>query len=402
MITVGSLFAGYLGLDLGVEAAFGGTQLAWVSEIDPGASKIIAHHHPTVPNLGDITAIDWTGVPPVDILTGGWPCQPFSQAGKRKGAADERALWPEVARAVRALRPRYVVLENVSAIATAGELERATASLAALGYVGSWLCLRASDIGAPHRRERIFILATRADVVASVPDPSVRRVGLDGWPVRGRGVHDDTEGLAPAGPVGREPPGCDRAPISADHDPLVARDPEWQAQHDFRSCLVCRRDPLLPTPNASVANDGESFDTWEARRLRTKVRVGNGNGFGTPLSIAVQLLPTPTTTQRGADANRDTRPGAGPNLHNAVHRFGRYAAAVSRWEQIIERGAPEPTIKGRLNPRFVEWMQGCPDGWVCDVPDLSRAQQLKALGNGVVPQQATAAIRHMINHEVAA
>jgi DNA (cytosine-5)-methyltransferase 1 len=160
-MNIGSLFSGYLGLDLAVEQVFG-AETAWTSDIDEGARKIIAHRT-TAPNLGDITKIDWAQVEPVRILAAGWPCQPFSLAGKRKGAADERALWPYVADAVRILRPRYVVLENVSAIATAGELARATASLAALGYVGSWLRLRASDVGAPHGRARIFIVASDAE-----------------------------------------------------------------------------------------------------------------------------------------------------------------------------------------------------------------------------------------------
>lgn len=112
MTTTGSLFSGYRGLDAAVEEHFGATP-AWSCDNDPDASRLLAHHWPTVPNLGDITAVDWSTVEQVEILTGGWPCQPWSVAGKRKGKADARALWPEVERAVRALRPRLVVLENV-------------------------------------------------------------------------------------------------------------------------------------------------------------------------------------------------------------------------------------------------------------------------------------------------
>jgi DNA (cytosine-5)-methyltransferase 1 len=157
-LRIGSLFTGYGGLDLAVEQFFD-AHTVWTCDNDPGACKIIAHRYPDIPNLGDITKVDWVAVEPIDIVTGGWPCQPFSHAGKRLGAADERALWPEVARAVRTLRPRYVVLENVAAIASAGELARAAGDLAALGYVGSWRSLRAADVGAPHGRLRTFILA---------------------------------------------------------------------------------------------------------------------------------------------------------------------------------------------------------------------------------------------------
>src|ERR1017187_10487877 len=108
----GSLCTGYGGLDAEVGEQLGG-ELAWVADNDPGAAKILAHHYPSVPNLGDITTIDWAAVSPVDVLVGGYPCQPFSDAGPRKGTDDERHIWPYFATAIRVLRPRLVVLENV-------------------------------------------------------------------------------------------------------------------------------------------------------------------------------------------------------------------------------------------------------------------------------------------------
>lgn len=81
---IGSLFSGYGGLDMAVMDTLGGS-LAWYSEIEPAACTILAAHYPGVPNLGDITTVDWATVPPVDVLTGGYPCQPFSHAGQRKG-----------------------------------------------------------------------------------------------------------------------------------------------------------------------------------------------------------------------------------------------------------------------------------------------------------------------------
>src|SRR3954464_8128805 len=110
---IGSLCSGYGGLELGVQAVYGGTT-AWVSDIDKGACKILAHRFPGVPNIGDMTAVDWAAVEPIDVLTAGYPCQPFSHAGNRKGTNDVRHLWPVVREAVRGLRPRLTVLENVA------------------------------------------------------------------------------------------------------------------------------------------------------------------------------------------------------------------------------------------------------------------------------------------------
>jgi DNA (cytosine-5)-methyltransferase 1 len=157
VVRIGSLFSGYGGLDLAAQQYFGG-ELAWYSEIEPAACTILSAHHPGVPNLGDITKVDWADVEPIDILTGGYPCQPFSQAGQRKGKEDERHLWPFVAVAIDALRPRIVVLENVRGHLTLG-FGDVIAELSRMGYDARWGVVRASDAGAPHGRARIFIVA---------------------------------------------------------------------------------------------------------------------------------------------------------------------------------------------------------------------------------------------------
>jgi DNA (cytosine-5)-methyltransferase 1 len=164
-LTLGSMCTGYGGLDLAAEAVFG-TRTVWVADNDPGASLILAHHHPDVPNLGDLTAVDWATVPRVDVVTAGFPCQDLSYAGRGAGIKEgtRSGLWFTIADAVRALRPRLLVLENVRAvIARRPGLDIVLASLADLGFDAEWTCLRASDVGAPHRRERWFLLAWPAD-----------------------------------------------------------------------------------------------------------------------------------------------------------------------------------------------------------------------------------------------
>lgn len=155
-LTVGSLFSGIGGLDLGLERA--GMKVIWQSEIDDYASKILSKHWPNVPNHGDITKIEWGKIERPDIICGGYPCQPFSQAGKRRGEEDSRHLWPHFREAISNLRPRYAVLENVRGHLSLGGLS-VVGQLASIGYDAEWRIISAASIGACHRRDRLFIVA---------------------------------------------------------------------------------------------------------------------------------------------------------------------------------------------------------------------------------------------------
>lgn len=129
--------------------ALTGDKVAYVAENGEAASLVLAERFPSVPNIGDITTYDFTRLRgEVDKITAGFPCQPVSNAGLRLGVLDERWLWPSVARAVRDIRPRYVFLENVSAIRHRGRGHDAVlGDLATLGYDAWWTCLRASEVG---------------------------------------------------------------------------------------------------------------------------------------------------------------------------------------------------------------------------------------------------------------
>ncbi|AZS71447.1 DNA cytosine methyltransferase [Streptomyces lydicus] len=296
-LRIGSFCTGYGGLDMAVQRVFGGS-LAWVADNDPGASRILTHHHPQVSNLGDLTAVDWHDREPVDIACGGYPCQPFSSAGKRKGTADARHIWPHIARALGVLRPRIVVLENVANHLRLG-FGTVLADLAALGFDARWCVVRASDVGAPHERRRLFVVATAADT----PHLGHQRAGEA---------------------RGRRPGPADRGDAAAD--------------------------------------------------------------TGRPGSPVREVEPD------GPQRPPAERSGGEP----AAAQWGRFAPAIQRWEHVTGRAAPGATdLRGRLNPPFVEWLMGLPAGHVTDVPGLTRTQQLRALGNGVVPQQAEAAIRFL-------
>ncbi|OXM43804.1 DNA methyltransferase [Amycolatopsis alba DSM 44262] len=161
---IGSLCTGVAGLDLGVAAVLGG-RIAWYCEVDPHAAAILAARLPGVPNLGDLRAVDFTSVAPVEVLTAGFPCQDISAAGRRAGIEKgaRSGLWHTILDAIRVLRPRLVVVENVAALRWKnGGLDRVLAGLAEAGYDAVWRCVRASDIGAAHRRERVFLCAVPA------------------------------------------------------------------------------------------------------------------------------------------------------------------------------------------------------------------------------------------------
>ena len=156
MLTVGSLFSGIGGLDLGLERA--GMEVIWQSEIDPYGCRVLKKHWPEVVNHGNIKNIDWNTVTRPDIICGGYPCQPFSLAGKRKGEHDDRHLWPIVRNAIEHLRPRYAILENVAAHLSLG-FGQVLGDLAEIGYDAEWEIVPAAAVGAPHRRNRVFIIA---------------------------------------------------------------------------------------------------------------------------------------------------------------------------------------------------------------------------------------------------
>lgn len=153
---IGSLCTGYGGLDMAVEAFFK-AETIWTCEFDKYASQVIEKRI-NKPNHGDLKKTDWTKVEPIDILTAGYPCQPFSHAGSRKGADDERHLWPYIKEIIGLLRPQFIVLENVRGHFGLGFAE-VLGDLTSLRYDATWRIVRASDVGAPHRRERIFVLA---------------------------------------------------------------------------------------------------------------------------------------------------------------------------------------------------------------------------------------------------
>jgi DNA (cytosine-5)-methyltransferase 1 len=295
---VGSLFSGYGGLDLAVEEVFNARTI-WFSEINESVARVFSHHWPDAPNLGDITTIDWNHVPPVDILCGGFPCQDVSTVGKMAGLkpGTRSGLWAHMAAAIDALQPEWVVIENVRGLLSAttirtnreGEFderhnpEHATregatprgvepdlwnlgetaarplraagavlGDLADLRYDAQWIGLPASQVGAPHPRYRVFVLARRA-----VPDA----VGIGCIPRwRELAAGESTPGHDRAQPSDHRPrsPRADRLPThGGTRQPLELDRATLQRWGKYASA-VARWTQIVgrPAPAPALLNEG--------------------------------------------------------------------------------------------------------------------------------------------------
>ena len=322
-----SLCTGTGALDMAV-GAFYGADVVGVAETDPGACKLLELRAPEVPNLGDLTQLDWSTVPECDILTAGFPCQPVSHAGKRKGMADERWIWESIAEGLRQLRPAVAVFENVRGLLTANgghAFARVLYDIHSVGiYECRWGAVRAADAGAAHRRERIFILCVAADAA-------------DLGHQRSRAPRHRRDGSTNGGDT-----------AAADATGAERRAEE----HETVGAAVGSAAELGERHSEAAADPDDS----RLKSVRAEHRLEEAGGEPPP-----------------------------------VDRFGPYGAAVERWERIVGRRAPDPTDERGLSPWFVEWMMGFEGGFVCDA-DLSRTDELRLLGNSVVAQQALLAL----------
>lgn len=426
ILTIGSLCSGYGGLDLAVESFFG-ARTSWFSEFDPAPSKILARHWPGVPNLGDMTVIDWATVEPVDIIAGGTPCQDLSGAGKRAGMTEgtRSNLWVQMREAVAVIRPKYVVWENVRGAYSAyavSEVEsetgllggygpdrpalralgRVLGDLSDLGYDTQWVGVRAADVGAPHGRFRVFVLAHDSDT---------ERLGwVEGCKEPGSSAQfaDYVGGLGASGVGGETGDSC----CATTDTSRLRRDEGWQSTPRQTACGGtptvnggCCGTPTADTNSAGRIEHGRTV-TVQPEHAPTEHRSAVIADTG---SERFGQHPRGSFTEETGQGSSDLTNGA--DRPQPVTDWGPYRPAIQRWEQVLDRTAPaptEPTGKGgahRLSPKFVEFMMGAEPGWVTDPAiGLTRNQQLKALGNGVVTLQAEYALSILFpqSREVAA
>ena len=251
--TFGSLFAGIGGLDLGLERA--GMECKWQVENDDYATRVLAKHWPNVRRWDDITTFKPSGNKwAVDLICGGFPCQDISYAGKGAGLDGERSgLFFEAIRVVELLRPRWLLLENVAALLNRG-LDKVLGTLATIGYDAEWHCLQAADFGAPHLRDRVFVIAR------NVADPEIL-----GW---GNGI-----------PTNQRPPDRKSNTPRNGSEVLVYTNSKRRQQGKQASTTARHRSPIEPAgeiPNANgqhhrPGNDGNAT-AFRAATQKRKTR----------------------------------------------------------------------------------------------------------------------------------
>lgn len=416
-----SLCSGYGGLDRAVAAAFRMPIAAHAEPlkvrlrkdgplVENPVTRVLERRFPGVPNIGDITAAGWSpwrGL--CRVLCAGFPCQPVSAAGRQLAEDDERWLWPSVHRAVLELAPEWVVLENVANIVSikgSAIWRHIIGQLQAAGYGVAWGVFGACLVGACHHRHRMFLVARRG------------AAGALRWPGKACGV---PRGHVPPTPVARD--AGTRGEGSPDYW-AAKRAEGWTGGAPLGAELA-----LLPTPQAregdasrrTLPNAALAGVRWASGRrnlddgialLPTPTAQSYGSNQGGAAGrvgpvrhsldalARLALLPTPRATD-GTNGGPGQRGSSGdlamPSAVQPEH-WGRFAAAVARHADLFGT-PPAPTEVGpkggvRMAAPFPEWMMGLAPGYVTDL--LPHNDALRAIGNGVMPQQGYYAIGELL------
>jgi DNA (cytosine-5)-methyltransferase 1 len=366
MVRSASFCTGVGGLDLGLTGAYGSdVETVWYAEVDPDACRVLAARLPGVRNVGDIKTVDWASLPPVELITAGFPCQPVSSAGQQKAHADDRWLWPHVLAAIRVLRPQEVVLENVRnlvSIQKGAVLAGILTELRDAGYAVRYAIAGACAVGSCHHRHRVFIVARLAWQLEAPPAQQIPMIACGAPRNRARlmlptptasSYGHNQGGASPDGPKrwslnmahklfpsptssdGKGGPGC---PGRSGGDNLrtavleLADGPQAGQGYTPGSVYAERHRgvALDPATVAAAATDGHLLPTPRATDVGTPGR-NAGPGFRPPLSQVIReqqaaagdpvaLLPTPCArdTRVGYEQPRDRVNG--PTLNDAVQQ----------------------------------------------------------------------------------
>jgi DNA (cytosine-5)-methyltransferase 1 len=319
-LTFGSLFSGIGGFDLGLQRA--GLRCLWQCEIDPYAIRVLEKHWPAVLRVPDVRDVTRRSVCAPDLVCGGFPCQDISNAGPRTGIEGARSgLWGEMLRVVCELRPRYVLVENVAALLARG-LGRVLGDLAASGYDAEWDCIPAAAAGAPHRRDRVWLLAYP------------RRDGLRDQPGRSDGQNGAGQAL----------PGLDGPPRPVAH-PQLPRLEGHRPGTNGRWSIAGGRSPFDvadPDPSGCNGRTGDLGASW-----RPEPQDG-GQPVADPQLTRLEGLPGAGLPRAGRAPGQPAGLGAGPwAVESGV---GRVAYGVPHRVDRLR------SLGNALVPQIAEWL----------------------------------------------
>ena len=366
-----SLYSGGGGLDLGFRLANPDAVPLLYVERELSAAALMVDHikaglldeAPVWSDTGTLDCRPFVGK--VDWIIGGFPCQPFSYAGNRRGADDERWLWEHIRRLASEIRPRYLFLENTPGLLVRSGIGTVLGELSEIGYDAEWVSVRASAVGAPHRRERVFILAHKQ---------------------LGNAEHD---GLS----ASEEPRGTGQGVLDGQEGQDSSEQPERSGERSRGASRVAHSDNRLGDRQIEEVRAGRSPSVNGSERVAHPIDSGNsasGNGSEREGS---------KRTEGREDRPQSEPRGSGKQLVNPIgkrgrgwHTSGEYAehafppgpSASAEWKDILSQ-------RPDLAPATVELeVRGMANGMA---RGLDRTAQLRLLGNGVVPQQAALAFQ---------
>jgi DNA (cytosine-5)-methyltransferase 1 len=361
--TVGSLFSGIGGIDLAAEWA--GFETAWFVEKDEFCQKVLKKHWPDTPIYDDV--FECHDLPHVDVIVGGFPCQPFSVAGNRKGNEDERYLLPEMLRIIREVKPHAVLFENVPgfvSIDKGNEVKRLLSQIAEMGYDAEWGHLRASDYGAPHKRERFFCLAYSQNKWID------RRIGIEGnvdtsdpgWGERSGNFHD------------------------GEYETNVVNPAIQWGEHQRKGHVEVRQQAVIGS--TSVGDSSQSLHLGESVIRETGVNVPDSSQLRQytgrpeqPLQRSWSHGETYVVNTSSERLERESRPES-PQSQSSKSSERGAQSELGRAIDGISCGMDFVGWPVRPNEPQHEWEQPR----VTDKRMPNRRNRIKSLGNAVVPQ----------------
>ena len=295
---------------------------------------------------GNLEAVRWeqfTGF--VDVVAAGFPCQPHSHAGSRKGTDDHRWIWPAIAECIRVVRPGIVYLENVAGLRSSGGMAPVLADLAALGFRIEWDSIRASDVGASHQRERVFILGY-----------SERNGWNSRWPEQQGRKQRGANAHCAGGAVGYP---------RLQHIDLQQRCE--RAEHQRTGCVMADSGSARSAPRVSGSDAGNKGNAGIALDCRHADELAN--------TRRPRLQGIEQQSSHEPDGRTD---GRSRNHADQLPNFVMYR--FSHQDQTMNDGPTslpkDPTSRRRLNPQFVDWMMGWPPGWTSTEPTDLDAEEM--------------------------